>query len=306
MRIPVIRSAVGRGLITSGIAVLAAAGTKLLLSLSDSLSPSSPPWTPWDLALDGLAFLWLTFIVCVTWLLPGAVILGWVMSRRGIRGILPAIGFGLVGAAIACGALILPDGARPWLSPGGKWNRLAGTAIEFMAFFVAWLVSFERLSPPKAGVEAPAPRAFLTSLRRRGVRTAVEALAIGGFALWSVIIGFVGVTFLEFWGEDEYRVRFWVDSPERKTRAYVVERASPGGALGDLETQVYLVGATERWTRSSRGLLMWRSADLDVVDVRWDSANRIRVEIDPEGSPSDARAFRRRGFTAVTGADESS
>ncbi|HYM82517.1 MAG TPA: hypothetical protein VEY91_14030 [Candidatus Limnocylindria bacterium] len=131
----------------------------------------------------------------------------------------------------------------------------------------------------------------------------METLAIVAIFTWIAMLGFVSGACMDFGGDGEYRLRSTVASPQKTTRAYLVTYFTPGGVLGEVATEVYLLGASEMWSASHRGLLIWRSIDLDVVDVKWESERLLRVRAraeDLQESTSIAHAYARGGFTART------
>lgn len=301
-----------RGVIATLVACTGAFVADLAQRVPHWLSPSNRPVRFWSLLTNLPSYFLVNSIMISIWLVPVCLVLQQIMARRGYHGTRASIVLGLAASIFAWGALfVFPIGtvlSNPNLSTLDiAWDRLVGTGAACSIFLVAWLVCFDILA--KGGVADAAPETRpRPSERWRAVRTLIEGLPAGGALVSISIWGLVAGAFLS--DDGHYRPAFTVDSPQRTTRAHIVEYLRPGGGCRTgVDQEIYLLPSSESWSSAHRGLLIWRGNNLwrgshsRELDVAWETERllTVRAPYDTTRSGIDRReAFVRDGFTART------
>ncbi len=251
-------------------------------------------------------------ILFAIWLLPGCILVQWVMARRQVRGGKAALRVAILASLLACGTL-LPFLLilAAWPPSTADWLRRVPSAIEGISFILVWFTLFDRLSPqatagiPDPLVEGDPP----TASQRSGRQRFAEAIALVAAIAWTAMLGFAGGMVMDFGGDGEYRLESTQDSPGKTMRACTVSFFEPGGVLGGIDAQVDVLPATETWSARHRGLLLWQAHahGVYISGVDWESerALRIRTSDSEYRTAKDASAFSRQGFTARTVVDPS-
>jgi hypothetical protein len=291
------RNRLVRGVLATLAASIAAFLAVLAQLLPHWLAPSSPPVRTWSLLSSFPLLFLLTSIALGIWLVPACLVLQWIMARRGHQGTRKSITIGLAASLFVWGAL-----GFYW-----AWGRLAGVGAVSSIFLVVWLECFEILAK-KSLAEATPITHPQPPARIQAVRALIEAPPLGASLLWVSIIGLVAGGF--FGDGGDYRPAFTVDSPQRTTRAHVVEYLRPGGGCrSGVDQEIYLLPSSETWSPVHRGLLiwkgnnLWRGSNSHSLAVAWETERllTVRAPYDTTGSGIDRReAFVRNGFTART------
>jgi len=152
-------------------------------------------------------------------------------------------------------------------------------------------------SPNTPGVEGDGIRDV-----DRVVRVATETLTAAVALVPVLLVGFFGSFAVGLGTGEDWHVVETFRSASGLNRAYVVYR-SWGGAVGGIDSQVYVLPAATEWNERDRGLLLWSGDHIDSVRVVWDSDRALRVQARAQEGISLAeysQGWSRSGFNVRT------
>lgn len=257
------------------------------------LSSSTPP------SVLGEDLIWLAFgcvfsfaviaMPLALWLLPGCVVTRRIASARGVRGITSAVVIGGLAAAVGFGTIYFFPSLFEWPLTRELLLRKLPTALMGATFVFTWFLAFQLLSPRAESVGAADTVTVAdTSVLGRAFRTTAETLSIVAVVTYTATIGGIAAGFIDYFGgDDTYTIKAESSSPNGVAKAYSVLDITPGGALGNMYEEVYVLPASETWTATHRGLLLWHARHVDIQGLHWASDSELRVRI----SSSDYRNY---------------
>ncbi len=298
-----------RRFVAAAVALAVAYSWVVFTTVPDWLSPSSAPFTLGSMFQGAVVLLVLTSPLITAWLLPACLVMDWVMSRRRVRhwaavALFTVVAFGVISAPL----LAAMTNEQPF---SYTWVSLGSLTVQCALYLATWM-AIARGGRSKVGIKGSqaSDSEAKPTIDEQVTRITAETFALAGVGLWALMLTGIATLLMTFGGDGEYRLQSIERSRQAGTQACRVDYLSPGGALGDVYQQVYIVEATEAWTPTRRGLLVWHGEDVDVSRVEWSGEDHLGIHIKNNNDKSDrwhARshftAFPRRGFRISTVAD---